>query len=189
MTPEARLLWTLFAPLVGGVIAALLLLAQTRKSLRQRYVLWLRLGALLFVVAGLVAEVALLVTDEGSVTLDAVGITFAISTPARLVLVATNVALFCAAIVAWTGEDDSYSPNPEWGLLLSAVMSSLLAAAALVTERIVAALFLFGAALAVAALSLARPRSAIQRADDADNLHVQTLLARRIAGGLKHLGL
>jgi formate hydrogenlyase subunit 3/multisubunit Na+/H+ antiporter MnhD subunit len=152
-------------------------------------VLWLRLGALLFVVVGLVAEVALLVTDEGSVTLDAVGITFAISTPARLVLVATNVALFCAAIVAWTGEDDSYSPNPEWGLLLSAVMSSLLAAAALVTERIVAALFLFGAALAVAALSLARPRSAIQRADDADNLHVQTLLARRIAGGLKHLGL
>ena len=189
MTPEDRLIWTLFAPLLGGVIAAILLIVQTRKSLRQRYVLWLRLAALLFVVAGLVAEVALLITDEGSVTFDVVDVTFAISTPARLVLIAANVALFCAAIVAWAGEDDSYSPNPEWGLLLSALMSSLLAAAALVPERILAALFLFGAALAVAALSLARPRTAIQMESNEENLHVQTLLARRIAGGLKHTGL
>src|SRR4051812_16342982 len=122
MTPENRLIWTLFAPLVGGLVAALLLLLQTRKGLRQRYVLWLRLAALIFVIAGLAAEVVLLATDEGSVILDAVGITLTISTPARLVLIAANVALFCAAIVAWTGEDYNCSPNPEWGLLLSTVM-------------------------------------------------------------------
>jgi NADH:ubiquinone oxidoreductase subunit 2 (subunit N) len=186
---DAPLTWAIIAPLTGGVVAALLLVLQNRKFVRPRFVLWLRLAAFVFVVAGLVAEVVLLLTAEGSVTLDALGVSLAISTPARLVLVAANIALVCAVITAWMGEDDAYSPNPEWGLLLATLTSSLLAGAALVNERIVAALFLLGAALSAAALALARPRSAIRRTGDEENLRAQRLLAMRMAGGLKLIGL
>src|SRR5690349_8422421 len=140
MAADARLIWTLLAPLVAGAVAAVLLLIQTRKGLKQRYVLWLRLAALAVVTVGLAVEVTLIVTDEGSTTLDVLGITLTIASPARLVLVAANVALFCAAITAWTVESDVYSPGPEWGLLLASVMSSVLAGAGLVEDATVVAL-------------------------------------------------
>jgi hypothetical protein len=186
---DAPVVWVVLAPLIGGTVAALLLVVQNRKFVRSGFVPWLRLAALISVITGLVVGVVLLVTVEGSITLDALGFSLAISTPARLVLVAANVALLCAAITAWMGEDDTHSPDPEWGLLLAALTSSLLAGAVLVNERITAALFLLGAALAAGALALARPRSLIRRANDEENLRTQRLLARRIAGGLKVIAL
>jgi hypothetical protein len=192
MAADARLIWTLLAPLVAGAVAAVLLLIQTRKGLKQRYVLWLRLAALAVVTAGLGVEVILIVTDEGSAKLGALGTTLTISSPARLVLVAANVALFCAAITAWTVESDVYSPGPEWGLLLSLVMSSALAGAGMVEDPAVVALLLLAAGLVVGALALARPGvpvRAIDNGEDEGNLRAHTLLARRMAGGLKAIGL
>src|SRR3954462_10990362 len=119
MTPESLLAWTLLAPLVGGLVAALLLILQNRKGVPARYVRWLRLAALIFVLAGLAAEIALLITAGGSVTFGTLGLTFTISTPSRLVLLAANIGGLCAAVTAWMTEDEIYSPDPEWGLLLT----------------------------------------------------------------------
>jgi formate hydrogenlyase subunit 3/multisubunit Na+/H+ antiporter MnhD subunit len=182
--------WTVLAPLLGGVVAALFLLVQNGEKTPSRYVPWLRLIAFLAVMAGLVAEVVLLLEGSGSVTYYQLGITLAMTTPARFVLVAANVSLFCAAIMAWMSEDETHSPDHEWGVLSAALTSSLLAGAGLASDRIVSALCLFGAALAVSALALARPRAPIPQVHgDSENLRARTLLARRIAGGLKHLGL
>jgi hypothetical protein len=184
------LTWTIIVPVLGGLVAALFLLVQNRKKTPSRSVLWLRLSAFVSVMAALVAEVILLLVGNGSVIFYQLGITLAMSTPARLVLVAANVSLFCAAITAWTSEDEAHSPDHEWGLLLTTPTSALLAGAALASDRVVAALCLLGAALAASALALARPRAPIGPINvDNDNLRAQTLLARRIAGGLKHLGL
>jgi formate hydrogenlyase subunit 3/multisubunit Na+/H+ antiporter MnhD subunit len=155
------LTWAIIVPVLGGLVAALFLLVQNRRKTSSRYLLWLRLGAFILVMAALVAEVILLLIGNGSVIFYQLGITLAMSTPARLVLVAANVSLICAAITAWTSEDEAHSPDHEWGLLLTTPTSSLLAGAALSSDRVVAALCLLGAALAAAALALARPRTPI----------------------------
>src|SRR5437870_9332163 len=79
---DAPVVWVVLAPLVGGMVAALLLVLQNREYVQPRFVPWLRLAALVSVVAGLVAEVVLLLTVEGSITLDTLGFSLAISTPA-----------------------------------------------------------------------------------------------------------
>jgi hypothetical protein len=187
---ENPLTWILLAPLLGGLVAALLLLVHNRKIVPQRYMLALRLAAFIFAVAGLVAEVVLLLWANGSVTYYQLGITLSISTPARLVLVAANVCLFCAAVMAWMSEDEAHSPDHEWGLLLATLTSSLLAGAALANDRIASALCLLGAGLAASSLAMARPRSPIPApTGNDDNLRSHILLARRFAGGLKHVGL
>jgi formate hydrogenlyase subunit 3/multisubunit Na+/H+ antiporter MnhD subunit len=132
----------------------------------------------------------LLLVADGSLTLDQVGVTLSISTPARVVLVAANVCLFCAAVMAWMSEDEVHSPDHEWGLLLATLTSSLLAGAALANDRIVSALCLLGAGLAASSLAMARPRSPIPATVGNDeHLRAHVLLARRFAGGLKHIGL
>jgi len=187
---ESPLTWALLAPLLGGLVAALLLLVHNRKIVPGRYMLALRLAAFIFVVAGLVAEVVLLLAADGSVTFYQAGITLSISTPARVVLVAANVCLFSAAIMAWMSEDEAHSPNHEWGLLLATLSSSLLAASALATDRIVSALCLLGAGLAASSLAMACPRSPIPKmVGNDENVRAHVLLARRFASGLKHLGL
>ncbi|MEO8287383.1 MAG: hypothetical protein ABI670_13240 [Chloroflexota bacterium] len=191
MSSNEQFAWSIFAPLAGAALAAILLIAHNWKAIPRGFALWLRLIGLLASLAGLAVEVALVAVLSGSATFDPPGISLGITTPARFVLIAANVALFCAVLYAWTAEDDPQNPGPEWTLILAPVTSSLLAGAALSTDRIIAVLFLAGAALSVSAMALARPRTPLpfNRDLDEDNIAAQTMLARRVAGGLKHIGL
>lgn len=191
---DSPLFWALLAPLTGGAVAALLLALNEIRLVPPAYAFWLRVAALASVCAALLGEGILVAFTPASATLNFLGVSLTISTPARLGLIGANVALFCAIILAWgvpNGPNGAYSPRPGWTLLLSLVTSSLLAGAALVTDRLAAALCLLGAAVAASALCLARPRLLLPMLQDVseDAISARSTLARRMAGGLKHLSL
>jgi formate hydrogenlyase subunit 3/multisubunit Na+/H+ antiporter MnhD subunit len=145
---------------------------------------WLELGALAAVCAGLLTEGLLLILAGGRGSMLDVGLQ--LEPVSRAVLLAANVALLCAVFISWeellhTGALLVPVPWVAWGASLA---SGLLAATLLVNDALVRVLCLFGAGLLVSALTLLQPRPEFVEDDAA-----RTVLALRVAGGLKHLTL
>jgi hypothetical protein len=188
---DPRVAWLLFVPLVGGAVAALLLLLRRLKQVPARALPWLTLVALIAAVAALLVEGILAVVASGAYDLAALDLSLAISDPAKLVLVTANASLLAAVILSWGRDVPPHGARPEWALIMSTIASSFMAGAVLSTDRIVSGLFLLGLGLPAAALALAPPDRPIPEDDPADSegFYVRVALARRIAGGLKHIAL
>ncbi|HET9494366.1 MAG TPA: hypothetical protein VFR15_09060 [Chloroflexia bacterium] len=195
---DPRTAWTILAPLIAALVAAALLAAAAVRRLPPRSVPWLRLLALVTGAAGLLVEGVLLVVAQGEAAIPTVGVTAAINDEARLVLLAANVAIFCAMLFVWGGSESApYAPRHDLAPVAALVTSSMAAGAALLTDGAAAILCLFVAALAASALAVSAPRGDVPpvpapadaATESADDRETRARLARRVASGLKHAGL
>ncbi len=180
--------WALVVPLVAVALVAALGAARNTKRLPDRAKGWIDLAMLVVASGGLLVEAILLATASGAVTLST-GLRFSISPASRLVLLAANASLLCALFFSWHNNQAkaraSLRSEGVATLRSPLLASALLAGALLVDNRLVAVLCLMLAALVVSATTLAGPVVA----PDDDEGAAQPDLARRLAGGLKHLSL
>ena len=181
---DTRLVWAIFAPMTAGLVSMLCWLLIWERSIPRKARPWLELGALAAVCAGLLTEGLLLILAGGRGAMLDVGLQ--LEPVSRAVLLAVNVALLCAVFISWeellhTGALLVPVPWVAWGASLA---SGLLAATLLVDDALVRVLCLFGVGLLVSALTLLQPRPEFVEDDGA-----RTVLALRVAGGLKHLAL
>ncbi|HEX8600696.1 MAG TPA: hypothetical protein VF952_19540 [Chloroflexia bacterium] len=179
---DTRLVWAIFLPLGAGLVSMLCWLLIWERSVPRKARPWLELGALSAVCGGLLAEGLLLILAGGGASM--LDLQLELPPVSRAVLLAANVALLCAAFISWeellhTGALLVPVPWVAWGACLA---SGLLAATLLVNEPLVRVLCLFGVGLLVSALTLLQPRPEYVEDHDA-----RTVLALRVAGGLKHL--
>ncbi|MDQ3927959.1 MAG: hypothetical protein M3328_02300, partial [Chloroflexota bacterium] len=179
---DARLVWAIFLPLVGGLISMLCWLLIWERSVPRKARPWLELGALSTVCGGLLAEGVLLMLAGGRASM--LDLQLELEPVSRALLLAANVALLCSVFISWeellhTGALLVPVPWVAWGACLA---SGLIAATLLVDEPLVQVLCLFGVGLVVSALTLLQPRPEYLEDHDA-----RTELALREAGGLKHL--
>lgn len=182
---DALLAWTIVVPLIAGAISALLMWAYGTGRTPQRLKRWLDVAALASLVAGLLAEGLLLLFTHGTSTW--LGLTLAIAPPARVALIAANVALLCCIFFAWGGGDDGMeSVTRSWATLPAMGASTLLAAALLAQDRAITVVCMLAVAAVVAGAALGRPRSVLVRGQDDEAL---SRVAKRISSGLKHLSL
>ncbi|HET6261803.1 MAG TPA: hypothetical protein VFG99_06140 [Chloroflexia bacterium] len=181
---DTRLVWAIFAPMTAGLLSMLCWLLIWERSIPRKARPWLELGALAAVCGGLLVEGLLLILAGGRGSLLDLGLQ--LEPVSRAVLLAANVALLCAVFISWeellhTGALLVPVPWVAWGASLA---SGLLAATLLVDDALVRVLCLFGVGLLVSALTLLQPRPEFVEDDAA-----RTVLALRVAGGLKHLTL
>jgi hypothetical protein len=195
---DPRSAWAILAPLVAALVAAAFLAATTVRAMPPRSIPWLRLLALVTGAAGLLVEGVLLIVAMGEAAIPAVGVTAVIGDEARAVLLAANVAIFCAMLFIWGGSENApYAPRPDLAPVAALVTSSMAAGAALLTDGAAASLCLFLAALAAAALAVSAPRGEVTpvpapadaATENTDDRETRARLARRVASGLKHSGL
>jgi multicomponent Na+:H+ antiporter subunit D len=182
---DALLAWAVVVPLIAGAVSAFLTWAQSFGRTPQSLKGWLDIAALAILVLGLLAEGLLLLFMGGTSTW--LGVTLAITPPARVALVAANVSLLCCVFFAWGGGDDgTESAIRPWATLPPMVVSSLLAAALLAQDRAIAVVCLLVVAAVVAGAALGRPRTVLLQGQDDEAL---SRVAKRMSGGLKHLSL
>ena len=195
---DPRTAWAILAPLMAALVAAAFLALTTVGAVPRRSLRWLRLLALVTGAAGLLVEGVLLVVAQGESVIPAVGVTAAMNDEARLVLLAANVAIFCAMLFMWSGSEGApYAPRHDLAPVAALVTSSMAAGSALLTDGAAASLCLFVAALAASALAVSAPRGEVPpvpapadvAAESADDRETRARLARRVASGLKHAGL
>lgn len=171
---DALTIWIVTVPLLAGLVAWLL---RSRTGARA--------PAMLALCLGLLVEMLLSILVSGGISLPMVGLELAMSPPARLGLLAANAALLCTLFYSWHSDEQASDGLLIWSVALT---SSLLAAALLSQERIVSAVCLLGVALSSSGASFGTQRAAL-RINEEEDEEGRTRLARRIAGGLKHLAL
>ena len=181
---DARLIWAIFVPIMAALLSMLSWLLVWERSIPRKARPWLELGALSAACAGLLVEGFLLILVDGPATL--LGLELRLEPVSLALLLAGNFALLCSVFVSWEKLSSTEAllvpvPWAIWGACLS---SSFLAATLLVRDSLVQVLCLFGVGLLVSALALLQPRPEYLEDDDA-----RTLLALRVAGGLKYLAL
>ncbi|HYP42378.1 MAG TPA: hypothetical protein VEX13_18640 [Chloroflexia bacterium] len=182
---DALLAWAIFVPLIAGALSALLTWAHGFGRTPQHLKRWLDVVALAILVSGLLVEGLLLLFSSGMATW--LGITLAITPPARVALIAANMSLLCCIFFAWGGGEDGMESTPRpWATLPPMAVSSLLAAALLAQDRAITVVCLLAVAAVVAGVALARPRSGLLQGQDDEAL---SRVAKRISGGLKHISL
>ncbi|HYP38847.1 MAG TPA: hypothetical protein VEX13_00665 [Chloroflexia bacterium] len=182
---NALLAWAIVLPFIAGVLSALLMWAHRFGRTPQHLRRWLDVAVLVSLVAGLVAEALLLLFASGTATW--LGVTLAITPPARVALVAANVSLLCCVFFAWGGGDDGIeSVTRPWVVLPVMMVSTLLTAALLAQDRAITVVCLLAVAAAVAGATLGRPRSVLLHGQDDEAL---SRVAKRVSSGLKHLSL
>jgi formate hydrogenlyase subunit 3/multisubunit Na+/H+ antiporter MnhD subunit len=168
--------------MLAGLLSMLCWLLIWERSVPRKARPWLELGALSAVCGGLLAEGLLLILAGDRATV--LNLHLELVPVSRALLLAANIALLCAVFISWeellhTGALLVPVPWVAWGACLA---STLLAATLLVNEALVQVLCLFGVGLLVSALTLLQPRPEYLEDHDA-----RTVLALRVAGGLKHL--
>jgi formate hydrogenlyase subunit 3/multisubunit Na+/H+ antiporter MnhD subunit len=189
------IVWALFAPLIAGLVAVLILLPLPGNGQPARPLPGLLYGvALVVACGGPVAQVAFLQISSGSVELPGLGASLAVSPLARLGTVIAGVALLCGLLISWPvwkdGEAGSRAGSAPARIMASMLVSFLLAGALLATDRLLQILCLLAAALPVAALAaLPVHGSAAVQTGDAAEREQQWLTAKRLAGGLKQVAL
>lgn len=179
---DARLVWVIFAPMMAGLLSMLCWLLIWERSIPRKARPWLELGALSAVCGGLLVEGLLLTLAGGRGSM--LDLPLALEPVSRAVLLAATAALLCAVFISWeellhTGALLVPVPWVAWGACLA---SGLLAATLLIDEALARVLCLFGVGLLVSALTLLQPRPEFVEDNEA-----RTVLALRVAGGLKHL--
>lgn len=181
---DARLVWAIFAPVMAGLLSMISWLLVWERSIPRRARPWLELGALVAACAGLLVEGVLLILVSGPATM--LGLRLRLEPVSLAILLAANLALLCSVFVSWeklSSTDALLVPVP-WAIWGACLSSSLLAATLLVQDGLVQVLSLFGVGLLVSALVLLQPRPEYVEDDGA-----RTILALRVAGGLKYLAL
>jgi formate hydrogenlyase subunit 3/multisubunit Na+/H+ antiporter MnhD subunit len=170
---DTLIIWIVAVPLLVGLAAWLL---RSRTDARA--------PAMLTLCFGLLVEMLLSILASGSISLPTIGLELAISPPARLGLLAVNAALLCAVFYSWYSDEQASD-----GLLIwpAALTSGLLAGALLSQERIVSAVCILGVALSLSGAAFGTQGAALGINEEDEE--GRTWLARRIAGGLKHLAL
>ena len=192
--------WTLYVPLIGGLLAALIAGGRQTRAVSRGGAPLLRLLALVIACATVLLEAGLLSIVPDGRTTTLFGVTLAISAPARYVLTAANVALLCALIYGWltADEDQEQAGGDPWRIATVCSTSTLLAGAALSTDRLASALLLFAAALPVAACVFVlvgnipvAPADPPLTSDDAraEFIANEQATARKLAGAFKQLAL
>ncbi|HYO49916.1 MAG TPA: hypothetical protein VEW94_08690 [Chloroflexia bacterium] len=182
---DSPLAWAIVVPLIAGAVSALVTWAHSFGRTPQSLKRWLDIAALAILVLGLLAEGLLLLFSGGTATW--LGVTLAITPPARVALVAANVSLLCCIFFAWGGGDDgTESATRPWATLPPMAVSSLLAAVLLARDRAITVVCLLAVAAVVAGAALGRPRSVLLQGQDDEAL---SRVAKRMSGGLKHLSL
>jgi formate hydrogenlyase subunit 3/multisubunit Na+/H+ antiporter MnhD subunit len=181
---DTRLVWAIFAPMMAGLLSMLCWLLIWERSIPRKARPWLELGALAAVCGGLLVEGMLLILAGGRGSMLDMGLQ--LEPVSRAVLLAANVALLCAVFISWEELLHTSAllvpvPWVAWGASLA---SGLLAATLLLDDALVQVLCLFAVGLLVSALTLLQPRPELVEDDAA-----RTVLALRVAGGLKHLAL
>jgi hypothetical protein len=115
-----------------------------------------------------------------------------------VVLLAANLAIFCAMLFMWgSAESAPFSPRADFAPVAALVTSSMAAGSVLLSDGAAASLCLFGAALAASALAVSAPQghvAALPAPADAaseseDDREQRSRLSARIASGLKHAGI
>ncbi len=185
---DTAFIWVLCLPVAVAALASVIVWVAHLKGVALRIAVALEFLVPVLVCGGLLAELVLVATLEGTVTLSEVGVTLAISPPARLGLLAANAALLGAVFFDWGQGADTpaYSVQPFWTLLAALLDSSLLAGALMVQDRAIMALCLFGAALVTSAAAITRPCVVLRHGYDDPE---RAMLARRLAGGIKHIAI
>jgi formate hydrogenlyase subunit 3/multisubunit Na+/H+ antiporter MnhD subunit len=195
--------WTLYVPLIGGLLAALIAWGRQTRAVSRGGAPLLRLLALVIACATVLLEAGLLSIVPDGRTTTLFGVAFAISAPARYVLTAANVALLCALIYGWLTADEDQEQQEQaggdpWRIAVVCSISTLLAGAALSTDRLASALLLFAAALPVAACVFVlvgnipvAPADPPLTSDDAraEFIANEQATARKLAGAFKQLAL
>ncbi|HST04498.1 MAG TPA: hypothetical protein VLQ48_07150 [Chloroflexia bacterium] len=190
--------WTLYAPLIGGVLATLIAWGRRTRTVAGGAPL-MRLLALVIACITILLEAGLLSIVSDGQTSTLFGVTLAITVPARYVLTAANVALLCALIYGWltADEDTERASGDPWRIAAVCLTSTLLAGAALSTDRLASALLLFAAALPVSACvfvlvgNIAAPAGDLPTSDEAraEFTGNEQTTARKLAGAFKQLAL
>ena len=186
MTGDPLLVWALFAPLIAATVAVLF--QQTWPGKRRYHKLegWLRVMSLVAATGGLCAQAVLLCLANGTASLHVLAIGLAISPQVRVALIASEAAFFCLLLVSWRARvADGYRGVFALSTLLGTMIAaSLLAMCLLVTDWLITVFCLFGAAMCVTVMST--PMLSGSLIDKQESSALQHM-ARRIAGGAKHL--
>jgi NADH:ubiquinone oxidoreductase subunit 2 (subunit N) len=181
---DVSLGWVLLTPLVGALVAAGLWLVSRRKGTSPQTAFWLDAAALVSACAGLMAGPLLLLLANTGATFSLLGIDFASSPIARLILPIVHAALIAVIFLSWDIDQQSTGDvHPALVSLGAMSTASLIAGALLVNQRTVQALLLFGVALVASAAAMSRPRLLPGQGRERERLRA------RLAGGLKHIAL
>lgn len=181
---DARLVWAIFAPWVAGLLAVLCLQLRDERHVPGSMKQWLDIAALSVLCIGLLAAGPLLLPNTGDATL--LGLKLAAQPLSKAGLLAANVSLLCAVFIAWAGRRDEQAAafRSTWAAVGACLVSGLLAASLLVAEPLVQVLCLFAASIAISGIPMLQVPPAYLDDDEA-----RTLLALRLAAGLKYLAL
>jgi NADH:ubiquinone oxidoreductase subunit 2 (subunit N) len=148
---DSPIVVALFAPFILGAAGTLAYLVQGRLGFSKRGKWWLNATGLVLACVGLLLGPLLITLTQGEANVTWLGINLAVSLLARLGLVAVSTSLLCVIIVSWSPQAADKALR-----MASATMfiAGLLAGALLVTDRLVSALCLLGAALIVSVVAM-----------------------------------